>query len=351
MESLSTAPSRASALPRLPAQAMRLRDLPADHPVRALGAHVARLDLEGAGCTAVLFADLLITNRHCIPDDGPIERLLLGYEGVAEPHFVSVGGAPVELNWALDFAILPLPAGTRPHPVRFSTRPLRSGERLLILQHPRGEPMWVTECVFEGVGSAPRHIRPHYGDGCEARPGSSGSPVFDAQGTLVGLLHSGREGVGRAGFTSFWDVFVHSRPLRERLPEHPLTPLEPSVIHSLEGWVYRGEELAGVREGWGRYEAGDWTYEGWFVDGERNGLGRTLYHDTGVEFRGEYRDGERHGRGSTRFSNGERFEGLFEEGRPTRGVFVEANGRRTQARIRRQGGEWALGPGRPLGSD
>lgn len=155
--------------------------------------------VSGVGCTAVLVDDdLVLTAGHCL-NDRPCadQRYLFGWYYDAPGLLRDTLTSDVFSCWQIvlsanvgdrDFAFVRLdrPAAGAPVAVR-PTRP-SLGETLSLVGYPTGLPAKVVESgtvTSTTVGSSFR-VR------VDALPGNSGSPLLDAAGAFVGLLHSGR---------------------------------------------------------------------------------------------------------------------------------------------------------------
>ena len=85
----------------------------------------------------------------------------------------------------------------------FSNSDVQRGDKLYVIQHPAGEAKQISDldCTVKDVpvnGYAPRLDFSHT---CDTLGGSSGSPVFNEAGEVVGLHHLGMAPTG-----SFVDV-------------------------------------------------------------------------------------------------------------------------------------------------
>ena len=102
-----------------------------------------------------------------------------------------------------------------------------------------------------------------------------------------------------------------------------------------KGNRYEGYFLDGKRNGRGVYT---WSsgnrYEGYFLDGKRNGRGVYTWQD-GTRYEGDFVDGKLNGRGVYTWSSGNRYEGYFLDGkRNGRGVYTWQDGTRYEGQFR-----------------
>lgn len=167
-------------------------------PLYAWGRSVARLkvldDLGYYTCTAFLVApDLLLTNDHCVTAKWKKMTAEFNFEkgnlGQIDAVAVTRVTKP-DPALGLDVVVLTLERGT-PYPVgKLATTTVGVGEPLTLIQHPAGEEKQVArgnDCRSSpGATSSTdfAHI-------CDTLKGSSGSPVFDDQGIVVGLHRKG----------------------------------------------------------------------------------------------------------------------------------------------------------------
>lgn len=203
---------------RLRRSRTNFRDVPGGGPTQTLARPVGRLDVKYrtrtgevciAPCTASLVGDgLVLTNSHCLalPQlyPGTIESVLelglrLGYVSDAVPgRFYRLDPEPVESSpprslGGLDYALLRLRAGEPEKTfgtVRIADAELETYQRYTLIGHPSGFRQQVVEaeCYAAGQGPVVDGVLQH---GCHSVGGSSGSPLFDAQGRMVALHFSG----------------------------------------------------------------------------------------------------------------------------------------------------------------
>lgn len=159
-------------------------------------------------CTGFLIDDsTLVTNEHCVADQQTCAntKVIFGYEynrigqipGMEQYDCLKLRAVNVELDTAvLELAGEP---GKRWSSLPLAAQPVLDGERLFIIQHPAGEPKQISEvecAVFESI-SPGRQSLSDLAHLCDTLGGSSGSPVFNVSGEVVGLHHWGRDFSGR----------------------------------------------------------------------------------------------------------------------------------------------------------
>ena len=176
----------------------------------SLAQPVGRLDVlvrdpatgeEGASaCTASLLgAGLVLTNHHCVPQDGSLEILrasiLMDYHtlaGQGSERFI-LDPVPVEFRAELDYAILRLSDGSAPSEryghVALDSAPDEAGSARTVIHHPLGRPKVMSRFRCFALGG--RVEPPVVAHRCDTLPGSSGSPVFDDEGLMVALHFAG----------------------------------------------------------------------------------------------------------------------------------------------------------------
>jgi len=155
-------------------------------------------------CTGFLVSkSRLMTNQHCVSTLAVCKTLVatFGYEhrpdGRLEygEQFECEAVADGDVSFGLDAAVLELKGepGARwsfhePH-----RRDPGVSEALFIVQHPAGNPKMISK-INCGAASVPVDGRDPGSDfthTCDTVGGSSGAPVFDGQGHVVGLHHYG----------------------------------------------------------------------------------------------------------------------------------------------------------------
>lgn len=185
----------------------------------ALARPIGRIDVllrdpqtgeEGASaCTGALLGDgLVLTNHHCLPQDGSLEVLAasilmdyLSLNGEGSQRFDLDLGA---VDWSpdLDFAVarvLGAPEDTF-GTVRLGTLPPGAGAARTVIHHPLGNPKVMSRfrCFVLDDG---RLGPPGVAHRCDTLPGSSGSLLFDDEGVAVALHFAG--GLDPVDATSF----------------------------------------------------------------------------------------------------------------------------------------------------
>ncbi|MFZ2100987.1 MAG: serine protease [Oricola sp.] len=159
-------------------------------------------------CTGFLIGDdTFVSNEHCVADADTCAtaKVIFGFAynslgqtpGIEQYDCASVAA----VNADLDVAVLKL-AGT-PGPrwgtLTLASNDLMEDERLFVLQHPAGEAKQISDegCAVFEAQSPGRATASDFAHLCDTLGGSSGSPVFDAEGEVVGLHHWGRAAFGK----------------------------------------------------------------------------------------------------------------------------------------------------------
>ena len=161
------------------------------------------------GCTGVMIAeDLLLTNWHCGGPKGVANGMWqeeiwrsalvdLSWDDDAESREARI--SKVELHdEKLDFAILRLSGiDTSSGPLRPATLSRRvTADAVTILHHPRAEPKRISHCEvtnFFWRNWKDVSMLTDFQHNCGTDNGSSGAPVFDGHGSVIGLHHLGFE--------------------------------------------------------------------------------------------------------------------------------------------------------------
>jgi len=80
-------------------------------------------------------------------------------------------------------------------------------------------------------------------------------------------------------------------------------------VYTIEDQKYEGEFVDGKQEGIGRYTFENGEYYGHFSDNEFDGNGKLAI--SGEIYEGEFKNGKRHGKGILKRANGDKYEGKF----------------------------------------
>lgn len=163
------------------------------------------------------------------------------------------------------------------------------------------------------------------------------SKIIDAEGIYEGEVVDGRyHGQGtyvwNSGF-KYTGEFVLGQPEGKGVLELPnggkfigeISNLQINgygVFLRSDGWKHEGMFSNNLLNGPGTSydDKGVLVYKGEFKDGFRHGYG-VLYED-GEVYEGEFVANVKHGQGKVRYTNGDSFEGLFEEGECESGLFL-----------------------------
>lgn len=189
-----------------PDDRMHVADYADDAVISHAASSVAKLsyikNMKPYVCSGFLITDdLLMTNQHCVTDQAVCETTvaIFGYQYDAEGHpypgrqhqCLSVE----DINYEHDVAVLKL-AGTPGKEwgrLQFAAKDPVDEEELLVIQHPAGQPKQVSkkDCTVLEPSADGRGKDTDFAHGCDTLSGSSGSPVLNLRGQVVGLHHYG----------------------------------------------------------------------------------------------------------------------------------------------------------------
>lgn len=176
--------------------------------VRARSAPIAFLSFIDGGfartCTGFLIApDLLATNEHCINSDQTCRSMtaVFGYEFDLEnrlvmgPQLRCANYDAQRTSFDFDISVIRLtrPLGPEFPPVDIAAASPSSEGPLFIIQHPGSQPKQVSfiNCAARQLNVDGRAPGSDFTHTCDTAGGSSGSPVFNAEGEIVGVHHFG----------------------------------------------------------------------------------------------------------------------------------------------------------------
>jgi len=176
--------------------------------MRELARPVAKLVFQSEGrsrtCTGFLVgANKLLTNEHCVHNTEACRSMSAIFGYVVGADDVPQVGKQYRCthydsslsNAGLDATIIPLSGtpGTDYGIVQNIVTDLSKNESLAIFQYPGGKPEKVSyvNCAVMAVPVEGRVADADFTHSCDTAGGSSGSPIFDAAGELVGLHHFG----------------------------------------------------------------------------------------------------------------------------------------------------------------
>lgn len=186
--------------------------LPMD--LKELGDSVAFLTIswerETWACSGVMLTpELLLTNWHCGGPPEMKDEFLWNDQVVKETQIdfswdgdsISWDYSPIKLlakSKDLDYALLQIEsrnASGQALPATISRSPLKDGQEITIIHHPAGAAKQISsQCnidrhSYQGWQQANKNTE--FTHLCDTESGSSGAPVFDSNGFLLGLHHLG----------------------------------------------------------------------------------------------------------------------------------------------------------------
>jgi V8-like Glu-specific endopeptidase len=161
---------------------------------------VAHITLPGRGAASgfMIDADVLMTNHHVFrqPSDAANATVRFGYQVdlagnlMASEAFACEPEGFFHASDALDYAVVRIArdAGASWGSLKPAPEiPVKSGQDVIIIQHPGGQPKQVGLVDNEVVVVQPPFVQYL----TDTMPGSSGSPVFDEHWNLIAIHHSG----------------------------------------------------------------------------------------------------------------------------------------------------------------
>jgi hypothetical protein len=166
---------------------------------------------KGCGCTGFLISNTLImTNYHCVDSQAICNNteVKFGYEIKDDPSAITYHCIKYETGDSLrDYAILRLDGnpGQTWSKLDLASKDVSENDPLYIIQHPAGSWKRISriDCKVAGINIPaisfeddlcrnPISSSPiNFGHLCDTTKGSSGSPVLDATGSVVGLDYHG----------------------------------------------------------------------------------------------------------------------------------------------------------------
>jgi hypothetical protein len=170
--------------------------------IQEWGKSVVRLRFAGDDgnqylCTGFLLRPtLLLTNHHCISTQTEMASALADFyydANAALPTVASIDDL-LATDADLDYSLLRI-SDIGVHPLTISGTDPSASEKLIIIQHPGGEPKQVSVigCSVHDINISGLSPNPtDFSHECDTKSGSSGSPVQDiGTGMVVGLHHLG----------------------------------------------------------------------------------------------------------------------------------------------------------------
>lgn len=161
-----------------------------------------------AWCTGFLISDnMMLTNRHCVRSQTECNDLKVQFNyhlNVTDritniSQYNCLKFTPELANEMLDYTFIQIEGnpgskfGKVLLDVDENNVQISDKSELLIIQHPAGAPKKIAQinCTVGNSLVDGIIVKSDFSHTCDTRGGSSGSPVFNAQGVLVGLHHYG----------------------------------------------------------------------------------------------------------------------------------------------------------------
>jgi S1-C subfamily serine protease len=175
--------------------------------IRALSGSVALLSFFDAQiprtCSGFLIGpDILVTNEHCIRSEENCSTMAAlfgerrnGQGTESGPQAYCVAWKPLQSSFELDLTVIRLTASPGPEygVIPLPDDPPPPAGALAIIQHAGDFPQQVSilDCVAGAAPVAGRVSDTDFTHTCDTAKGSSGSPVLNEDGVLVGVHHFG----------------------------------------------------------------------------------------------------------------------------------------------------------------
>lgn len=193
--------------------------------IKALGKAVAKIRFVGDNgpiynCTGFLLSqDLMLTNSHCINSKSERQSAIVAFdydEKLSHETFNRLSEL-IQHDYDLDYSLVRLTRSMDREPLKISDARITKDDKLIIIQHPGGEPKQVSVkgCAVDkpsikGRGSA----KTDFSHKCDTLGGSSGAPVILKDSLLViGLHHLGF----KEGSSNLLNRAVHITRIMEHL--------------------------------------------------------------------------------------------------------------------------------------
>lgn len=188
----------------------KINDPAIPQSVRSLAPPIAFLSFIDRGlprtCSGFLIGEnLLLTNQHCINSDETCRTMtaVFGYEFDSGnqlhmgPQIRCASFDPELANFSLDVSLVHLAGSPGPEfgLVRIEGDMPQPAGGLFIVQHPGNVPKQVSikDCAPVDLNVQGRDDLTDFTHTCDTAGGSSGSPIFNSDGVLIGVHHFGFE--------------------------------------------------------------------------------------------------------------------------------------------------------------